>query len=101
MPTTVVQGSEDGRTGYSTKTGTKTGILCSVASHFIVNVLKLSPKVNEFILLNCVQQVAFFNADKSFIKSKEHGSGNTALHMACRHGHFVSLVSVLSTDRNS
>ena len=36
--------------------------------------------------------MAFFNADKDFIKAKEHGSGNTALHMACRHGHFVSIV---------
>lgn len=34
--------------------------------------------------------MAFFNADKNFIKSKEHGSGNTALHMACRNGHLVS-----------
>ena len=40
--------------------------------------------------------MAFFNADKNFIKSKEHGSGNTALHMACRHGHFVSIGEMIS-----
>ena len=40
--------------------------------------------------------MAFFNADKNFIKSKEHGSGNTALHMACRHGHFVSIGEIIS-----
>ncbi|KAJ7381795.1 hypothetical protein OS493_038976 [Desmophyllum pertusum] len=39
--------------------------------------------------------VAFFNADNSFIKSKEHGSGNTALHMACRHGHFDIVLYLL------
>ena len=54
---------------------------------------------------NCFLKVAFFNADKNFIKSKEHGSGNTALHMACRHGHFVSIVSSkvgeIWTDNNS
>ncbi|XP_046854062.1 uncharacterized protein LOC124447210 [Xenia sp. Carnegie-2017] len=32
--------------------------------------------------------VTFFQSDKSFINSKESGSGNTALHLACRHGHF-------------
>ena len=45
---------------------------------------------------SCLLQVAFFNADKNFIKSKEHGSGNTALHMACRHGHFVSIGKIIS-----
>ncbi|XP_015780871.1 PREDICTED: tankyrase-2-like [Acropora digitifera] len=39
--------------------------------------------------------VAFFNSDKDFIKSKEHGSGNTALHMACRHGHFDIVLFLL------
>ena len=45
---------------------------------------------------SCLLQVAFFNADKNFIKSKEHGSGNTAIHMACRHGHFVSIGEIIS-----
>ncbi|RMX55734.1 hypothetical protein pdam_00015503 [Pocillopora damicornis] len=46
--------------------------------------------------LDTVQKlVAFFNADKDFIKSKEHGSGNTALHMACRHGHFDIVLYLL------
>ncbi|XP_048588484.1 uncharacterized protein LOC116619849 isoform X3 [Nematostella vectensis] len=39
--------------------------------------------------LDIVQKlVAFFHSDKSFVNSREHSSGNTALHMACRHGHF-------------
>lgn len=46
--------------------------------------------------LDTVQKlVAFFNSDKDFIKSKEHGSGNTALHMACRHGHFDIVLFLL------
>lgn len=46
--------------------------------------------------LDTVQKlVAFFNADKDFIKSKEHGSGNSALHMACRHGHFDIVLYLL------
>ncbi|KAL9965899.1 hypothetical protein ACROYT_G029757 [Oculina patagonica] len=46
--------------------------------------------------LDTVQKlVAFFYSDKNFIKSKEHGSGNTALHMACRHGHFDIVLYLL------
>ena len=50
-------------------------------------------------LNNNLRQVAFFNADKNFIKSKEHGSGNTALHLACRHGHYVSRALVTVKHR--
>lgn len=32
--------------------------------------------------------VSFFQSDRTFIDSKELGSGNTALHIACRQGHF-------------
>ena len=45
-------------------------------------------------LIDYIRQVAFFNSDVGFIKSKEHGSGNTALHLACRHGHYVSRTSL-------
>jgi hypothetical protein len=33
--------------------------------------------------------VVFFKRDREFINSKESGSGNTALHFACRNGHLV------------
>lgn len=46
--------------------------------------------------LDIVQKlVAFFHLDKTFVDSKEHSSGNTALHMACRHGHFDIVVYLL------
>ena len=35
-------------------------------------------------------QVLFFKGDKDFVNSRDHETGNTALHLASRHGHFVS-----------
>lgn len=51
--------------------------------------------------LDIVQKlVAFFHLDKTFVDSKEHSSGNTALHMACRHGHFDIVVYLLENGTN-
>lgn len=36
--------------------------------------------------------ITFFKTQKSFINAKETNSGNTALHYACRHGCYVSLI---------
>lgn len=45
--------------------------------------------------LDVVQKlVAFFHLDKTFVDSREHSSGNTALHLACRHGH-IDIVTYL------
>ena len=36
------------------------------------------------------KMIMFFREDRSFINCKEPKSGNTALHFACKLGHFVS-----------
>ena len=36
------------------------------------------------------KMIAFFREDSTFINSKEPKTGHTALHWACRMGHFVS-----------
>ncbi|XP_028403348.1 uncharacterized protein LOC114526043 isoform X2 [Dendronephthya gigantea] len=46
-------------------------------------------KATKTAEMDTVQKlISFFQADNTFINSKEVGSGNTALHMACRQGHF-------------
>lgn len=44
------------------------------------------------------KMIAFFREDSSFINCKEPKSGNTALHWACRMGHFVSPFTLFSPD---
>lgn len=39
-------------------------------------------------------QVVFFRDNKDFVNCQDHETGNTALHLACRQGHFVSLQCV-------
>jgi len=37
-------------------------------------------------------QVVFFESKKSFVNCQDVMTGNTALHIAARHGHMVSIV---------
>lgn len=48
-----------------------------------------SARDNEFETVE--KMIVFFQSHPQFINAKEPKSGNTALHWACRNGHFVSL----------
>ena len=79
------------------KAAIKRGFPSLIDAYIIRFKIEMTRLLRFLVLIwSCLLQVAFFNADKNFIKSKEHGSGNTALHMACRHGHFVSIGEIVS-----
>lgn len=57
-----------------------------------------SARDNEFETVE--KMIVFFQSHPQFINAKEPKSGNTALHWACRNGHFVSLLDAVLNENH-